>query len=57
MTQANYHDWYCRQRSNEIDFLCKEEVATVLNEALQTWELQPHESLAITLINESELLA
>jgi hypothetical protein len=57
ITQANYHGWYCRQRSNEIDFLCKEEVVTVVNEALQTWELRPHEFLAITLINESELLA
>jgi hypothetical protein len=55
ITQANYHGWYCRQRSNEIDIIYKE--VPVRNEALHTWELRPHKFLAITLMNGSELLA
>ena len=57
ITPAYFHGRYCRQRSNEIDFKCKEEVVTVLTEALQTWELRLHEFVATTLINGSELLA
>jgi len=56
ITQANYRGWYCRQRSTEMDFICNEKFVPVLNEALQTLELQPHEFLATTLISVSELL-